>query len=140
MLRYFGTPLELFLYIGIFLNHNHLKNEVKTLYEKDIIFQAGMEAYQGQGSYEPSADELIDVLKNLENLAAANPALYKAIVDQISGMLKKLLLISDLFYLMCFLFHILPLAVCHDQNQNSAGESSHKSIFCIASLKKYAYN
>ena len=96
-----------------------------------------MEAYQGQGSYEPSADELIDVLKNLENLAAANPALYKAIVDQISGMLKKLLLISDLFYLMCFLFHILPLAVCHDQNQNSAGESSHKSIFCIAALKKY---
>ena len=94
-----------------------------------------MEAYQGQGSYEPSADELIDVLKNLENLAAANPALYKAIVDQISGMLKKLLLISDLFYLMCFLFHILPLAVCHDQNQSSAGESSHKNIFCIASLK-----
>ena len=89
MLRYFGTPLELFLYIGFFLNHNHLKNEVKTLYEKDIIFQAGMEAYQGQGSYEPSADELIDVLKNLENLAAANPALYKAIVDQISGTFKK---------------------------------------------------
>ena len=40
---------------------------------------------------------------------------------------------------MCFLFHILPLAVCHDQNQNSAGESSHKNSFCIASLKKYAY-
>ena len=80
-----------------FLNHNHLKNEVKTLYEKDIIFQAGMESYQGQGSYEPSADELIDVLKNLENLAAANPALYKAIVDQISGTFKKLFLISDLF-------------------------------------------
>merc|ERR1711997_847710 len=59
-----------------------------------IAIRAGMEAYQGQGSYEPSADELIDVLKNLENLAAANPALYKAIVDQIS--------------------------VCHDQNQNSA--------------------
>ena len=56
-----------------------------------------MEAYQGQGSYEPSADELIDVLKNLENLAAANPALYKAIVDQISGMFKKLFLISNLF-------------------------------------------
>ena len=89
MLRYFGTPLGLFLYIGIFINHNHLKNEVKTLYEKYIIFQAGMEAYQGQGSYEPSADELIDVLKNLENLAAANPALYKAIVDQISGMFKN---------------------------------------------------
>merc|ERR1711976_932500 len=36
-----------------------------------------------QESYEPSADELIDVLKNLENLAAANPALYKTIVAQI---------------------------------------------------------
>merc|ERR1719351_205400 len=34
-------------------------------------------------NYEPSADELIDVLKNLENLAAVNPALYRAIVDQI---------------------------------------------------------
>ena len=80
-----------------FLKSQPLKNEVKTLYEKNIIFQSGMEAYQGQGSYEPSADELIDVLKNLENLAAANPALYKAIVDQISGMFKKLFLISDLF-------------------------------------------
>jgi len=48
-----------------------------------IAIKAGMEAYQGEGSYEPSADELIDVLKNLENLAAANPALYRAIVDQI---------------------------------------------------------
>jgi len=33
--------------------------------------------------HEPSADEPIDVLKNLENLAASNPALYRAIVDQI---------------------------------------------------------
>jgi len=38
-----------------------------------------------QESYEPSADELIDVLKNLENLAAANPALYKSLVGQIKG-------------------------------------------------------
>jgi len=38
-----------------------------------------------QGSYEPSADELIDVLKNLENLAAANPGLYKDIVSQIKA-------------------------------------------------------
>ena len=44
-----------------------------------------MEAYNGSESYEPSADELIDVLKSLENLAAQNPALYKAIVDQIKG-------------------------------------------------------
>merc|ERR1712156_1144176 len=50
-----------------------------------IAIKAGMEAYQGEGTYEPSADELIDVLKNLENLAAANPALYRAIVDQIKG-------------------------------------------------------
>jgi len=38
----------------------------------------------GQDSgYEPSADELIEVLKNLENLAAADPGLYRTIVDQI---------------------------------------------------------
>ena len=53
-----------------------------------------MEKYQGASEgFEPSADELIDVLKNLENLAAANPALYRAIVDQIkgiSGTLNKL--------------------------------------------------
>jgi len=43
-----------------------------------------MQNYQDMGdNYEPSADELIDVLKNLENLAAVNPALYRAIVDQI---------------------------------------------------------
>jgi len=35
------------------------------------------------GGYEPSADELIEVLKNLENLAAADPTLYRTIVDQI---------------------------------------------------------
>ena len=51
------------------------------------IKQAGMENYQGMESYEPSADELINVLKNLENLAAASPALYRAIVDQINGKL-----------------------------------------------------
>jgi hypothetical protein len=49
-----------------------------------IAIKASMENYQGSGgTYEPSADELIDVLKNLENLAAQNPALYRAIVDQI---------------------------------------------------------
>ena len=45
---------------------------------------ADMGQYGDQG-YEPSADELIDVLKNLENLAAANPGLYRAIVEQIKG-------------------------------------------------------
>jgi len=39
----------------------------------------------GDGAYEPSADELIDVLKNLENLAALNPGLYRTIVEQIKG-------------------------------------------------------
>merc|ERR1711892_399110 len=39
---------------------------------------------QDQG-YEPSADELIDVLKNLENLAADNPGLYRSIVEQIKA-------------------------------------------------------
>jgi len=69
-----------------------------------IAIRAGMEAYQGQGSYEPSADELIDVLKNLENLAAANPALYKAIVDQISGMFKKIIFDNSSFFLPHVLF------------------------------------
>merc|ERR1719348_2182555 len=42
--------------------------------------------FQGQDEgYEPSADELIDVLKNLENLAAGNPRLYRSIVEQIKG-------------------------------------------------------
>ena len=45
---------------------------------------ADMGQYGDEG-YEPSADELIDVLKNLENLAAANPGLYRAIVEQIKG-------------------------------------------------------
>merc|ERR550519_2795955 len=38
-----------------------------------------------QSLYEPSADELIEVLKNLETLAAANPDLYRSIVNQIKG-------------------------------------------------------
>ena len=44
----------------------------------------------GDEGYEPSADELIDVLKNLENLAAANPGLYRTIVEQIKGMKVKI--------------------------------------------------
>merc|ERR1719402_548142 len=47
-------------------------------------FQLGGDMGQfGNEGYEPSADELIDVLKNLENLAAGNPSLYRSIVDQI---------------------------------------------------------
>merc|ERR1719315_879897 len=47
-------------------------------------FQLGGSMGQfGDEGYEPSADELIDVLKNLENLAAGNPSLYRSIVDQI---------------------------------------------------------
>ena len=69
-----------------------------------------MQTYQDMGdNYEPSADELIDVLKNLENLAAINPALYRAIVDQIKSkityrkiffdiILKLELIISYLFF------------------------------------------
>merc|ERR1719452_255008 len=45
---------------------------------------SGMGQFGDEG-YEPSADELIDVLKNLENLAAGNPSLYRSIVDQIKG-------------------------------------------------------
>jgi len=46
-------------------------------------FQLGGMGQFGDEGYEPSADELIDVLKNLENLAAGNPSLYRSIVDQI---------------------------------------------------------
>merc|ERR1711963_1382727 len=50
-----------------------------------MLFNESMQNYQDMGeNYEPSADELINVLKNLENLAALNPALYRAIVDQIN--------------------------------------------------------
>ena len=41
------------------------------------------EIHEIQQSKEPSADEIIEVLKNLEQLAAKNPALYRAITDQI---------------------------------------------------------
>jgi len=52
--------------------------------ELAIAIKESMQNYQEMGeNFEPSADELIDVLKNLENLAAINPALYRAIVDQI---------------------------------------------------------
>merc|ERR1711981_789578 len=52
--------------------------------ELAIAIKESMQSYEDMGeNYEPSADELIDVLKNLENLAAINPALYRAIVDQI---------------------------------------------------------
>merc|ERR1711988_1834953 len=54
-----------------------------------IAIKAGMDNYQGMESYEPSADELINVLKSGENLAAASPALYRAIVDQINVIHKK---------------------------------------------------
>ena len=56
-----------------------------------LYFQESMQNYQEMGdNYEPSADELIDVLKNLENLAAINPALYRAIVDQIKSKRQSL--------------------------------------------------
>ena len=45
----------------------------------------GLAGQTGDQAYEPSADELIDVLKNLENLAALNPGLYRTIVEQIKG-------------------------------------------------------
>ena len=46
--------------------------------------------HSGGAGFEPSADELIEVLKNLENLAASNPPLYKAIVEQIKSECRKL--------------------------------------------------
>jgi len=50
--------------------------------ELESVSQGFSMPSQEQG-YEPSADELIDVLKNLENLAAGNPNLYRSIVQQI---------------------------------------------------------
>jgi len=47
--------------------------------------QQSMGGFGQESGYEPSADELIEVLKNLENLAAADPQLYRTIVDQIKG-------------------------------------------------------
>merc|ERR1719382_1067417 len=47
--------------------------------------QQSMGGFGQDSGYEPSADELIEVLKNLENLAAADPQLYRTIVDQIKG-------------------------------------------------------
>merc|ERR1711990_1048099 len=47
--------------------------------------QQSMGGFGQETGYEPSADELIEVLKNLENLAAADPQLYRTIVDQIKG-------------------------------------------------------
>merc|ERR1712109_203100 len=62
---------------------NFNPNIVKEL---TLAIKESMQNYQDMGdNYEPSADELIDVLKNLENLAAVNPALYRAIVDQIKA-------------------------------------------------------
>jgi len=59
--------------------------------ELTLAIKESMQNYQDMGdNYEPSADELIDVLKNLENLAAVNPALYRAIVDQIKGLIQTL--------------------------------------------------
>merc|ERR1740131_223543 len=52
--------------------------------ELESVSQGFSMPSQEQG-YEPSADELIDVLKNLENLAAGNPNLYRSIVQQIKG-------------------------------------------------------
>jgi len=63
-------------------DHQHFSQTIVR--ELAIAIKESMQSYQEMGEFEPSADELIDVLKNLENLAAINPALYRAIVDQIN--------------------------------------------------------
>ena len=79
-----------------------------------------MEAYQGTESYEPSADELIDVLKNLENLAALNPALYRAIVDQIKGNLYSAWSVTCV----TLFFHATVCQTKLDEEQNSVASES----------------
>jgi len=66
------------------VSEEHQQFNQAIVRELAIAIKESMQNYQDMGeNYEPSADELIDVLKNLENLAAINPALYRAIVDQI---------------------------------------------------------
>ena len=69
------------------LIHEYERPQYNGKYDLDQYFQSEMERNSsGSGAgFEPSADELIEVLKNLENLAASNPPLYKAIVEQIKS-------------------------------------------------------
>eukprot|EP00096_Caligus_rogercresseyi_P004623 TRINITY_DN189_c0_g1_i10.p1 TRINITY_DN189_c0_g1~~TRINITY_DN189_c0_g1_i10.p1 ORF type:complete len:499 (+),score=159.68 TRINITY_DN189_c0_g1_i10:321-1817(+) len=48
-----------------------------------------MEKFSSMSGYEPSADELIQVLKNLENLAASNTPMYMALVQLIQANQSK---------------------------------------------------
>merc|ERR1719383_1656866 len=68
-------------------NNYYCEREVDSQAPPDLepVTPVPTEMVGEQGCYEPSADELIDVLKNLENLAAANPGLYRSIVSQIKG-------------------------------------------------------
>jgi len=52
-------------------------------HQQELFETTEMGQFGDNPAYEPSADELIDVLKNLENLAALNPGLYRQIVTQI---------------------------------------------------------
>ena len=54
-------------------------------HQQELFETTDMGQFGDNPAYEPSADELIDVLKNLENLAALNPGLYRQIVTQIKG-------------------------------------------------------
>ena len=64
----------------IFSVQNQENQQIKEPSADKIIEGLNQE---NQQSSEPSADEIIEVLKNLEQLAAKNPALYRAITDQI---------------------------------------------------------
>ena len=119
------------------------------------IKQAGMENYQGMESYEPSADELINVLKNLENLAALNPALYRAIVDQINGKCQYPNLLAQKSsakfkrytadFLVCFTavkMSLSFLAVIHSKakEQNLIGESTlYKKSYCTFCIEQWLF-
>jgi len=73
------------------VSEEHQQFNQAIVRELAIAIKESMQNYQDMGeNYEPSADELIDVLKNLENLAAINPALYRAIVDQIKKLNVRL--------------------------------------------------
>jgi len=59
-----------------------VQHHVEQQQRQDIHLEDNVQN-QEWGSDEPTPDELIEVLKNLEQLAAKNPALYRAITDQI---------------------------------------------------------
>ncbi|CAB4055476.1 unnamed protein product [Lepeophtheirus salmonis] len=68
--------------------HDHLENLQSYLDLEEL--KKSMEKFTSMSSgHEPSADELIQVLKNLENLASSNTPMYLALVQLIEGIVSR---------------------------------------------------